>query len=52
VQKAVQYAKEKCGGLNVVVNCAGVGIAMKTVGKDGKAHPLNKFETVLKVCFI
>jgi NAD(P)-dependent dehydrogenase (short-subunit alcohol dehydrogenase family) len=52
VQKAVQYAKEKCGGLNVVVNCAGVGIAMKTVGKDGKAHPLDKFETVLKVCFI
>ena len=50
MQKAVEYAKEKCGGLNTVVNCAGIGIAMRILGKDGKAHPLDKFETVLKVC--
>ena len=49
VQKAVEYAKEKCKGLNIVVNCAGVGTPMKTLGKDGKAHPLDKFEAILKV---
>ncbi|XP_028407379.1 3-hydroxyacyl-CoA dehydrogenase type-2-like [Dendronephthya gigantea] len=49
VRKAVEYAKETCGGLNTVVNCAGIGIAMRILGKDGKAHPLDKFETVLKV---
>ena len=52
MQKAVEYAKEKCRGLNIVVNCAGVGLAMKTLGKDGKAHPLDKFEKILKVCII
>lgn len=51
VQAAIKLALEHFGGLNVLVNCAGVGMAMKTVGKDG-AHPLNIFEFVLKVNLI
>lgn len=50
VKSAVEFAKEKFGSLNVVVNCAGVGLALKTLGNDGKPHPLDKFERVLKVC--
>ena len=52
VRKAVKYAKENCEGLNTVVNCAGVGLAMKTLGKGNKVHPLAKFEMVVKVCTI
>jgi NAD(P)-dependent dehydrogenase (short-subunit alcohol dehydrogenase family) len=33
------------------VNCAGVGIAMKTVGKDG-AHPLALFSKVISINLI
>ena len=50
VKSAVEFAKENIGGLTVVVNCAGIGVAIKTIGNDGKAHPLDKFEMVLKVC--
>lgn len=48
VQQAIKLAKEKFGHLNVAVNCAGIGIAMRTVSKKG-AHPLDRFEKVLKV---
>lgn len=49
VQEAIRFAKEKCGYINVAVNCAGVATAKKTIGKDGKAHSLEEFEKVLKV---
>ncbi|XP_022787067.1 3-hydroxyacyl-CoA dehydrogenase type-2-like isoform X2 [Stylophora pistillata] len=48
VQQAIQLATEKFGPLNVAVNCAGIGIAVRTVSKKGP-HPLDKFEKVLKV---
>jgi NAD(P)-dependent dehydrogenase (short-subunit alcohol dehydrogenase family) len=51
VQAAVNLALEHFGGLNVLVNCAGVGMAMKTLGKEG-VHPLNVFEWVIKVNLI
>lgn len=51
VQAAIQLVLEHFGGLNVLVNCAGVGMAMKTVGKEG-VHPLNVFEWVIKVNLI
>ena len=46
--QAIKLAKEKFGPLTVAVNCAGIGIAMRTLSKKG-AHPLNQFENVLKV---
>lgn len=48
VQSAVDMTVEVFGGLHVVVNCAGIGSASKTVGKNG-AHPLDYFKTVVDI---
>jgi 3-hydroxyacyl-CoA dehydrogenase/3-hydroxy-2-methylbutyryl-CoA dehydrogenase len=48
MQKAVTAAQEAFGGVQVLVNAAGIGSAVKTVGKDGP-HPLEIFERVIKV---
>ncbi|MCO5157980.1 MAG: 3-hydroxyacyl-CoA dehydrogenase [Aquamicrobium sp.] len=39
---------EKLGATRILVNCAGVAIAMKTTGKDG-AHPLDIYRKVIDV---
>ncbi len=52
VQAAVDMAYEAFGGLHITVNCAGVGWAMRTVNKDGSPHPLDLFETVIKINLI
>lgn len=39
---------ERLGPARILVNCAGIGIAMKTVGKDG-AHPLDLYRKVIEV---
>jgi NAD(P)-dependent dehydrogenase (short-subunit alcohol dehydrogenase family) len=51
VQAAVNVAVQTFGVLNVVVNCAGVAWAGRTVSKDAP-HPLDLFETVIKVNLI
>jgi 3-hydroxyacyl-CoA dehydrogenase / 3-hydroxy-2-methylbutyryl-CoA dehydrogenase len=51
VAAALQNAAESCGGLNVLVNCAGVGTAMKTLGKSGPAK-LEEFTRVISVNLI
>jgi len=51
VQKAVQTALDSFGGLNLVVNCAGVAWAQRTVSKEGP-HPLQHFEFVIRVNLI
>jgi len=48
VRSAVSAAADKPGGLRVLVNCAGIAIAEKTLGKEG-AHPLDRFEKVIRV---
>ena len=48
VQSAVDKTVEVFGGLHIVVNCAGIGSASKTVGKNG-AHPLDYFKTVVDI---
>ena len=48
VQSAVDKTVEVFGGLHVVVNCAGIGSASKTVGKNG-AHPLDYFKTIVDI---
>ena len=40
-----------CGGINVLVNCAGIGTAMKTFGKAGPAK-LEEFTRVIQVNLI
>ena len=48
VTNAIKETKEKLGSLNIVVNCAGIGSASKTVGRDG-AHPLDYFKVVIDI---
>ena len=51
VQAAVDGAVEAFGELRLVVGCAGIGWADKTVGKQGAAN-LQPFETVVRVNLI
>jgi len=51
VQAAVNLAYETFGGLQAVVNCAGVAWAGRTVSKEGP-HALDLFETVIKINLI
>jgi NAD(P)-dependent dehydrogenase (short-subunit alcohol dehydrogenase family) len=51
VQAAINTAVEAFGGLHIVVNCAGVAWAGRTVSKEGP-HPLDLFETVIRINLI
>jgi NAD(P)-dependent dehydrogenase (short-subunit alcohol dehydrogenase family) len=51
VSTALQTAAERLGGVNVLVNCAGIGTAMKTFGKAGPAK-LEEFTRVIQVNLI
>ncbi len=48
VKAAFEKVRATNGQERILVNCAGIGIAVKTVGKDG-AHPMGLFEKVLQV---
>ena len=48
VKKTVDTAKEKFGGLHILVNNAGVASAGRTMGKDGP-FKLDRFKTVIDV---
>src|SRR6059036_581040 len=51
VSAALQTAGERLGGVNVLVNCAGIGTAMKTFGTSGPAK-LEEFTRVIQVNLI
>jgi 3-hydroxyacyl-CoA dehydrogenase / 3-hydroxy-2-methylbutyryl-CoA dehydrogenase len=51
VRGAVERTVERFRVLNVTVNCAGVGIAMRTISRDG-SHPLDLFTKVVQVNLI
>jgi NAD(P)-dependent dehydrogenase (short-subunit alcohol dehydrogenase family) len=51
IQSAIQTAVSTFGGLHVLVNCAGIGSALRTIGKEG-AHPLDIFERVIRINLI
>jgi NAD(P)-dependent dehydrogenase (short-subunit alcohol dehydrogenase family) len=46
--RAVAAVAERLGPPRILVNCAGIAIALKTVGKDGP-HPLDRFRKVIEV---
>lgn len=50
-EKAVAEAREAHGPCGVAVNCAGIGMAMKTLNKENP-HALNIFEKVIAVNLI
>lgn len=48
VEAAVRTAVEKHGGLHILINCAGIGVAEKVIGKAG-VHSLASFQRVISV---
>lgn len=50
-QSAISLAQEKYGKLNGLVNCAGIAIGEKTIGKNG-AHRLESFSKVININLI
>lgn len=51
VQAAVDRASDAFGGVHIAVNCAGIGIAQKVLGKQGP-HALDSFTRVIQVNLI
>ncbi len=52
VGEAIAATVERFNAIHVCVNCAGVGSAMKTVGREDKPHDLGVFEMVVKINLI
>ncbi len=52
VQAAVETAVTSFGGLHGAVNCAGIAIANKVIGRDGSPHALDAFSKVIQVNLI
>lgn len=52
VRKAVETAHKQFGGLQGVLNCAGIAVAEKVLNKEGKVHSLESFSKVLTVNLI
>lgn len=48
VQEAVRQTIDTFGKVNAVINCAGIGVGEKVVGKEG-AHDLGRFKKVIEV---
>jgi NAD(P)-dependent dehydrogenase (short-subunit alcohol dehydrogenase family) len=48
---ALAATQERFGGLHILVNCAGISLALRTTSKNG-AHPLDVFETVIGINLI
>lgn len=50
VTRALEVAKSQFGGLNVLVNCAGIGVAYRTYNFNKKrSHALADFQRVINV---
>ena len=45
---ALNAVVDRLGEPRILVNCAGIGLAMKTVSKDG-VHPLDMFDKIVRV---
>lgn len=51
VQAAVRTVVEQYGGLHILINCAGIGIAEKVIGRSG-VHSLENFQKVIGINLI
>jgi NAD(P)-dependent dehydrogenase (short-subunit alcohol dehydrogenase family) len=52
VAEAVAAAETSGHPLRVAVNCAGIGYAQRTVGRDGRPHDLGSYQKVIAVNLI
>jgi NAD(P)-dependent dehydrogenase (short-subunit alcohol dehydrogenase family) len=48
VRAAIALATEKMGRITVAVNCAGIALGIKTLGRDGP-HPLGDFQRTVDI---
>ena len=48
VQAAIDLAVDRMGGVSAAVNCAGIALGIKTVGRDGP-HPLSAFQKTVDI---
>lgn len=48
VSAALSATHERFGSLQILVNCAGIAMALRTTSKNGP-HPLDVFETVVRI---
>jgi NAD(P)-dependent dehydrogenase (short-subunit alcohol dehydrogenase family) len=48
VQAAIDLAMDKMGKISACVNCAGIAVGVKTVGRDGP-HPLDAFQRTIDI---
>ena len=48
IERALDFTASQFGPLNTLINCAGVGIAMRTTSSRGP-HPLEAFENVIRI---
>ncbi|WP_170782550.1 3-hydroxyacyl-CoA dehydrogenase [Ruegeria lacuscaerulensis] len=48
VTEAVAFATSKMGRVTAAVNCAGIALGIKTVGRDGP-HPLDAFQRTIDI---
>ncbi|APX11635.1 SDR family NAD(P)-dependent oxidoreductase [Tateyamaria omphalii] len=48
VTEAMDQARAKMGGITAAVNCAGIALGIKTVGRDGP-HPLPAFQKTIDI---
>ena len=51
VEAAIRTTIERFGALHLAINCAGIGLAQRVLGKDGPA-PLEAFEKVIRINLI
>lgn len=49
VESVMQLAKEKFGGLHIVVNCAGLATPAKVLDREGKRIPMDHFRKIVDV---
>lgn len=52
VEAGFAAARKAQGQEHVLINCAGIGVAAKTVDKDGKPHDAKFFERVIRINLI
>lgn len=52
VAEAFASAQEVNGTARILVNCAGIASALKTVGKDGTPHPIETFRRTVEINLI
>ena len=51
INAALELARDAFGSLDILVNCAGIGLAIRTASSRGP-HPLDAFEHVIRVNLI